>query len=322
MAKLKKTIKLKNVEVKKPFIFSSTIFSRRLKNKQDYKKDPYLKATLERLLSISKQKYSTKLKNKFINHFSQNFQDKREIFYSLKKKMAFDSSLLNKIINNENKVQTIKEISNKYRSFFPKLKFSNSSLYRWIKQVMKVKFCSCKFENAKIMNKDKDLIDIIFIEKYIELISKEHVIFYLDEASFNEHKNSKKFWVTDNSEKLKINSGRIKSISVMSIISESGICHFETTRNKFNADIFLNFINKVNNILINNNQLKEKLLNGQITVIIDNSRVHSSKSIIKELFKQKINILFQPVYRPIYNSTELLWSIAKKHMNKFSFNSM
>ena len=60
-----------------------------------------------------------------------------------------------------------------------------------------------------------------------------------------------------------------------------------------------------------NEVLRKKLNRGEVTVILDNAKIHVSKYSRKHLKKNMIRRVFLNPYKPQYNPIELLWNVIK-----------
>ena len=155
------------------------------------------------------------------------------------------------------------------------------------------------------------MADLVYIEKFCELLSEDHELLYLDESSFNNNIISLKCWSRKNQKLKRTNQGRESSNSVMDVINKNGILHYEINEGRNNSTHYVEFMNNLQDKLKEDEFLRKKLNKGLITIILDNARIHTSKYSKKNLKKNQINRVFLPPYKPYLNPIELLWNVIK-----------
>ena len=117
-----------------------------------------------------------------------------------------------------------------------------------------------------------------------------HEILYLDESSFQNNIISMKSWSRKNSKLKRSNIGREASNSVMAVINKSGILHYEINEGRNNSENFVEFMNNLEKKLKETEVLRKKLNRGQVTVILDNAKIHVSKNSRMNLKKNMIRL--------------------------------
>jgi len=239
-----------------------------------------------------------------------------------KNSIKFDDELLEQLLNNPDKSITLKEVYVEYKRHYDKAKFSYSTLYRYVTKKMKYKFKNCNIINKKSEYIYSSNVKLYFLESLCKCLLDNHIVLYLDEASFKENSLRKRFWVKKNNQEKKYSNGRTKSISMMVIIGKYGVVNSRLTTNTFDGKGFIDFLKETENMLDNNLEYKQKLKEKRITVICDNSRVHTKKENIKQLKSNGINILFQPIYTPTFNAVELFWAKVKNTKNRIIFKTL
>lgn len=256
-----------------------------------------------------------------LNKFYKEFKQRRKPL--LKNKIFFNNTELINIINNsKGKFISIKKIREEYLKKHNITSFSKSTLRRYL-----INQLGYIFKNVNIINKRALIVEnsyycYAFVNKFKEISNNDHIICYLDEASFNEHPKRKKLWYSNFYPFNVVNNGRINSISLMLLITKDQILHYELSENTNNSSNFINFIVEFENYLSNNSKHKDKYEQKKITIILDNSRIHICKSIIKELLKFKTNFLFLPPYQPTMNAVEYVFSFLKKKALNNVFNNL
>ena len=120
-----------------------------------------------------------------------------------------------------------------------------------------------------------------------------------------------KSWSRKNSKLKRSNIGREASNSVMVAINKSGILHYEINEGRNNSTHFVEYMNNLEKKLKEKEVLRKKLNRGEVTVILDNAKIHVSKYSRKHLKKNLIRRVFLNPYFPQYNPIELLWNVIK-----------
>lgn len=221
-----------------------------------------------------------------------------DVIHSLKKKIVFSDQILNDIINNQEKSLTVKEISDKYRELVPMSNFSNETLKRYIKQNMKYKYQKCLLSNRKQNDEEHKYMHFVYCKLLSEALRNNHQIIYMDESTHNSRPNSIGMWMKKSSGTKRFNNGRIKSVNTIAAVSEFGLIYQESKSETFTSDKFIDFIKNLCYEIQKDNRFKEKFKNRQITLVLDNSKCHTSRKSIRFLKKCKLNCLFQPSYCP------------------------
>lgn len=298
---------------KKNNIFSSIITANR-KHKRNklptIKKRKLIFNYYEKKLYPYMKKKKTKTE-KIIKEIELFISKSEETRVTLRRKKYFDDKILLSILDNTSKSLTLKQVKDLYNQYTGINNYSLTTLRRYIRNKLKYKFISVKLFNKRIDSDQANNIEIVYIEKYMELLKNEHVILFLDETSVCENNNNKKFWYNRKKENIIYNSGRIKSVSITGVISSEGLLYYKLNDIKNNAESFYAFIRDFEGKLKENDVFKEKLKERKISIILDNARIHTAKSIRKRLKELSFNFVFQPPYSPFYNGIELLWGKLK-----------
>lgn len=313
-----KTLKLQN-GFKRRLNSSMLLAKYDFKNKVIYSKEfltnLYYKLEKE-LIPNSKIDENCKMISNMVDTFlSKQDQAKLSSFH---KKIVFDDNLLNEITEKSNNSLTLKEIRCMYLAEYPKSKFGIETLRIHLIKNLKIKYLQCCLKNEKSEGPLHDLMLINYATLLLKAIDNDHIILYADEASFNDHKNNRKYWISSKSKKIKINKGRIPSISALAVISKYGLLNFQLNENTNTSEDFIEFIKNTELILRTNQLFSDHYKKQKISLIIDNCKLHCSKLTRKSLRKGKINIIYQPTYLPIINSTELIWSHCKRKMSRMN----
>lgn len=247
-----------------------------------------------------------------INHFVSQQSVRHNNHY--KRKIIFDDELLRFIINNNEQSLTIKEIKAEYCKYNPNAKFCLDTLRKYIQNKLNFSYKECKMKNIKTTDSISDLMMLTFINLYVRLIKDKHLILFADECSFNENKLTKKFWVDKINPIIRSNYGRLKSISVIGAISNTGLIHYSLNNKSNDSNSFISFVKQMQEICEKDNNISHFLNNRKATIILDNSKLHTSKIARRFLRKCRFNILYQPTYSPKVNGIEMIWGLAKRKL--------
>ena len=93
-------------------------------------------------------------------------------------------------------------------------------------------------------------------------------------------------------------------------ISTSGYSYSTILTETTNSKIFIQFLKQ----LVNNLKLNEKVKGTEILIVMDNSQVHQSKIVIKDLQLWGVKYLFLPSYSPELAPVELFFGILKQRI--------
>lgn len=144
-----------------------------------------------------------------------------------------------------------------------------------------------------------------FLDKRQEYINDNRNFVSIDETSFGRNylptigysKKGIRFYV-------KRPFSRITTHSVVAVVSLNEPLVFCKKQGSFNTESYYDFLNSLN-------------LPSKTVLLMDNVRFHHSK-IIKELASLKgWDLLYVPPYSPIFNPVEGVFSIVKRHYQKF-----
>ena len=126
---------------------------------------------------------------------------------------------------------------------------------------------------------------------------------YIDESSFDKNE-VKRYGYSKKSQEIKkiLKHKRNKErYTLLSAISQNGIIETEILEGSVNANIYLDFIKKINNNPLNINK----------TLFQDNARIHHA-CIVKDYCKENnIKMGYNPAYTPEFNPIELIFGQIK-----------
>ena len=167
--------------------------------------------------------------------------------------------------------------------------------------------------NYKFVNADEEKRKD-FLKNFKEFhddISRTTLIFE-DEMASKLHPNKGYIWTREQKPFIETECSHEKTYIVGGVSPASGET-FTLTNEKFNSLIFIQYLN----LLLNS-------IDGEITLVLDNSPVHHSK-IVNQFFDNnlRLNRIFLPEYSPDFNPKENFWNyIRKKFLNNKVFRTV
>lgn len=302
-------------------IFSSTIIGKKLKNwKQTYslEKLSRMKDIIQEAIITKNESNSSEIIG-HIHEFINTIKTKNQSL--LKTKKIIDSHLIEEIILTAKSSLTLKNILHEYQKFYPNFKCALSTLKKHLNEKMNYKYKSSSLVNLNSNYKESIAVILTFIEKICSIIEAKGLILFADESSFNDHFFRKKYWQPTNNKNIRYKAPRFNSVSVMASLSTVGIINYKITDTTFGSQDFFEFLIDLENELMKLEMFSKYLANNNVFLIVDNSRIHTSRVIRRRLKHLKINVLFQPIYMPEFNATELLWAKMKNLKKKITFTS-
>ena len=185
---------------------------------------------------------------------------------------------------------------------------SASSVYNILKQLNFTK----KKIYYKYVNKTQNRnLDIIKFKNKIKTLSFDDII-SLDETSIDTHIRNGYGWSRKRKKINKIFEHSRKRYSTIMAISTNKIIHHETIFGSVNGEIFLKFIEKLNN-----------KLTSKKYILLDNARIHHYKKLKNILCNfTNIEFIFNIPYSPEYNPIEHFFNELKNIIKKVNLNNI
>lgn len=191
-------------------------------------------------------------------------------------------------------------------------KASISTFRRHLRKNLNITYKSIAYEHKNKMTLENKISNVLFINQLVTRIKSNNFLIFVEESNFQQNSLRRKLWHYKSENKNLRNNGRIGSITVIGALAKEKLLYLTFNQSTNNADNFCQFLEKLEMILkadkVTNNLLQKK----QITIILDNSKLHTAKITLKQMKKTKINFLFHPPYSPYTNAIELLWGVNKK----------
>lgn len=142
-------------------------------------------------------------------------------------------------------------------------------------------------------------------------ISGKKLIFQ-DEMASKLHPNKGYIWTREEKPFIETECSHEKTYIIGGVSPMSGET-FTLTNEKFNSLIFIQYL-----------ELLLSSIEGEITIVLDNSPVHHSKIVNRFIDNnQRLNLLFLPEYSPDLNPKENFWNyLRKKFLNNKVFKTV
>lgn len=256
--------------------------------------------------------------------FSNNFLKRKSILYrNLKNKRLrvrnkINENIIRKILlDNNDKSLTIKDII-KENQKISGINIKYNTMRNFIKQNLGGKFMNKRFKNEKNVNSNYLVMNLYFIEKYIELKKMNFHFISLDESSFQNTKKNPKGWVINDSDKYVFNNGRIKSISLNLCCDEYRVLKYSLTDKTYNKYSYIKFLDELVQKIQEDFDLSNHWENNKIILMSDNVRFHKCNSIKNFLNFKNINLLYFPPYNPTFNLIETCFSFLKQGFYRYN----
>jgi transposase len=188
-----------------------------------------------------------------------------------------------------------------------------------IKQIFNVSVSkSTLFNTLKEMKITKKKVYLRFVSKSVlhnfktlrkNLIKKindtNRNIISVDESSIDTHISSNYGWSKTGRKIKRIKTNTRIRYTLICAISKNKVEHYKIIKNSSDSKIFTNFMN----------ELKDKIGNKEMNVILDNARIHHSKY-LKENVKNGIKFIYNIPYTPELNPIEQMFSKLKYLLRK------
>ena len=144
---------------------------------------------------------------------------------------------------------------------------------------------------------------LYFIKCIIKCMYLGYKMLFLDESYIQSINNNYRAW-RHKKEELYFKLGSKKKKNLLLVVSSNSVFHYKITEVNTNENNFMEFMDEVNTII----KSKE---NEKYVIIMDNLSAHRTKKLMKYYDDNKINIIFNCVYRSNFNCMELAFKILK-----------
>ena len=173
--------------------------------------------------------------------------------------------------------------------------------------------------NVKCVSQDKMNILLIFMLRHAILVEEASEFIYVDESSFNNHKRSKKRWVSKRKHTYCYDYGRIRSLNLIMAITKRGVLNYRLNRNTNTGHIFGEFIEELVKEVKAKQYYNDLYIKKRLVLILDNAKIHKTPEVQKILKDSGLKVLFLPPYSPKLNPIEWVFSQIKRRFYDLTF---
>lgn len=250
-------------------------------------------------------------------------------FVEIPKNICQDINNYFKVNTKKNKIEQFIEkklIENKSRNSFSCRKLANSFFEETGERVSKTYINNILKNNFKLsylktpikthlINNDVGIFSAFyFIKSIIKCMSLGFKLLFLDESSILSINNNYRAWRSKNDE-LYFTLGTKKKKNLLLIVSDNSVIHYKITDSNTDENIFLTFMKEVISII-------SKKINQKFVIVMDNLSSHRTKNAMDFYINNKLNIIFNCVYRSSFNCVELAFKSIKLHLYKNLYESI
>ena len=130
-------------------------------------------------------------------------------------------------------------------------------------------------------------------------------LWFLDESGFNIHLAPLRRWSPAGETPVQpVPPNRQENLSLLMCTSSDGVKHFGMKDGAFHSSEFVVFITEMATTL-------PKVLNGNVCLVIDNTRIHHSREATGFMVENGIRHIFLPAYSPELNHIENVFGVIK-----------
>ena len=183
------------------------------------------------------------------------------------------------------------------------LKVSKNYMNKILKNKLKMSYLKTTVKTSKLNNDSGIIAAFYFIKMITKCLMLGFTILYLDETSVFSTNNNYRAW-RKKTEDIYFNIDGKKRENLILTVSDKEIIHYKINSENTKEQNFLEYMNELNIIL--KKRVKEKFI-----IVMDNLSVHRTKKLMKFYEEQKLNIIFNCVYRSNFNCVELVFRRIK-----------
>ena len=154
---------------------------------------------------------------------------------------------------------------------------------------------------------------LVFIKLIVRCLIKGFEFIYIDESSVETNNTHFRCW-RKKSEHIFFGNCKKEKLNLIAAVTKDSVFYYEINESNTNAEIFLNFMKKVNELL-------KKITNKKYIIILDNFRGHKIKELFDYYKKEKLNIVFNIPYCSYFNCIELCFRGLKQIFYSNIYNS-
>ena len=190
--------------------------------------------------------------------------------------------------------------------------FSIQTLWKFLKKRMNFRFRKVTLVSTKRRQNRFNVMNHLFSKKYIDHISKNKSIIYIDECSFHGNNHKLRTWHDGNTEEIVYHPGRFKSFCLVAAMDEEKMVHYQLIDNTMKANDYQKFLDDLLKKLEENNLHLGPFQKKTHVLYMDNARTHTSKKFLDYLKDKEIEVLYAIPYTPERKAIELFFADVKK----------
>ena len=230
-----------------------------------------------------------------------------------------DLTLLESITRkHEGSNSTVKSICTHYNRRTTQQAVSRSTIHVRLKRELGYRYRKLSIRNLKV-KKVKYRREVQMFYARMRLASKANdVMLWLDECSFNDRNSQVKSWQRVDSDSIpQYDKGRVKSVSVMSVVTSKCLIQSHFNMKSNDSSIFVKIIKELISCVNMSSDTKDQYDAGRYHLVLDNAGIHRSEESMSYLKSTKLKVTFLPTYAPMLNNVELYWGKLKSHTRKY-----
>lgn len=185
-------------------------------------------------------------------------------------------------------------------------KISKSYINNLLRNNFKLSYLKTTIKTTNLTSASGIFSAMYFIKTIVKCISLGYKILFLDESAIQSINNNYRAWRIK-TEELYFNIGCKKKKNLLLLVSDQAVIHYKIIDENTNEDIFYMFMEEVTSKLA-------LLSNEKFVIVMDNLSSHRTEKLMKYYIDNRLNIIFNCVYRSNFNSVELAFKIIKLHL--------
>lgn len=147
-----------------------------------------------------------------------------------------------------------------------------------------------------------------YARRLLYLIEKNYYFIYLDEFGLNTNfRPQYGYWVRGKPLRLDFIAPKSKNYSFLGAIDSKGLIGYRLLKGCMSGCDFFVFLFDL--VQSNNFDLNTTVF------VLDNLRGHKLKAVYP-IVEKRLNLLFLPIYTPIFNNIEYIFSLMKRHLKR------
>ena len=193
-------------------------------------------------------------------------------------------------------------------------KISKTYINNLLRNNFKLSYLKTTIKTIKLNTPTGIFSALYFIKSITKCIMLGYKLLFLDESCLQSYNNNYRAWRSKN-EELYFNIGSKKRKNLLLIISDCSVMHYKITDANTDENIFYNFMEEVLSKL-------STYQDAKFVIIMDNLSCHRTPKLLNYYSENKLNIIFNCVYRSSFNCVELAFKSIKFHLYNNLYESI